>query len=208
MKPETEAAWEKFLNPDSLKQHLLAGSVYLAAYEMFKESLVGHPRDFYLSGFRNGKEIIDPQYQAEVLSLAKHTYNASALWWKRHGVIRDDEVQKIGEIREHRDEIAHNIPRFLGTADGVIRLDLLESMFVLLSKLDKWWIREVEMPTNPDFCAHEFSKEELDGVASLRMIFLSFMIPIAHGDDSRLREVYEKWRKRKKANEITSADRV
>ncbi len=195
MKPEIEASWEKFLNPESLKQHLLAGGIYLAAYEMFKSSLVGRPRDFFWSGFENGKETIDPKYQSEVLSLDKHhIYRASALWWQKQGVLTDADVLLAGKIREHRDEIAHDIPRFLGASDGVIRLDLLESMFVILSKIDKWWIREVEIPTNPDFDQREFTNEELDGVMSMNMVFLSLMIPIAFGDDSRLRAVYEQWK--------------
>jgi hypothetical protein len=198
MKTEVEASWEKFLNPDSLKQHLLAGGIYLAAYEMFKKSLVGQPRDFFWSGIENGKEIIDPKYQTEVLSLDKnHIFNASALWWKKHGVLTDDDILLAQDIRKHRDEIAHDIPRFLGTADGVIRLDLLEGIFTTLSKIDKWWIQEVEIPTNPDLYNRQFTNEELDGVMSMNMVLLSMMIPIAFGDDSRLKEVYELWKKQK-----------
>jgi hypothetical protein len=197
MEPEIDASWEKFLNPDSLKQHLLAGGIYLAAYEMFKSSLVGRPRDFFWSGFENGKEIVSPKYRTQVLSLdRKYIYRASALWWQKQGVLTDDDVSQAGQIREHRDEIAHDIPRFLGTAEAVIRLDLLEAIFVILSKIDKWWIREVEVPTNPDFDQREFTDEELDAAMSGNMALLSLMIPIAFGDDSRLRGVYEHWKKR------------
>jgi hypothetical protein len=201
MSSDIDASWEKFLNPESLKQHLQAGGIYLAAYEMFKNSLVGHPRDFFCNGFAEGKEKIDPKYQTEVLSLDKnHTYHASALWWKKQGVLTDDDIALSVKIREHRDEIAHDIPRFLGTANGVIRLDLLESVFVLLTKIDKWWIQQVEIPTNPDFDDRQLTEEELDGVASGNMIFLSLMIPIAFGDDSRLRAVYELWKKDSRLN--------
>jgi hypothetical protein len=199
MKRDIEAAWDKFLNPESLKQHLLTGGIHLAAYEMFKRSLIERPRNFFWSGFRDGKEIIDPQYYAEVLSLDKdHVYHASALWWKKQGVLTEDDVKLAGIIREHRDEIAHNIPRFLGTADGTIRIELLESIFVLLSKIDKWWIQEVEIPTDPDFDNRQLTEEVLDGVMSGAMVLLSLMIPIAFGDDSLLKTVYEQWKKRQK----------
>ncbi len=198
MKYKADASWEKFLNPDSLKQHLLAGGIYLAAYEMFKNSLVGYPRDFYSSGFEDGKPFLDPKYQTEVLSLdKKHIFNASALWWQQQGVLTEKDILLAAEIREHRDEIAHDIPRFLGTVDGIIRLDLLEGIFVMLSKIDKWWIQEIEIPTNPDFDSRQLTNEELDGVMSMSMVLLSMMIPIAFGDDSRLKEVYELWKKQK-----------
>jgi hypothetical protein len=198
MNPKVNASWEKFLNPDSLKQHLLAGGIYLAAYEMFKNSLVDYPRDFYSSGIEDGKWILDPKYQTEVLSLdKKHIFNASALWWKKQGVLTEDDILLATDIRKHRDEIAHDIPKFLGTVDGIVRLDLLEGIFTTLSKIDKWWIQKVEIPTNPDFYNRQFTDEEFDGVMSMNMILLSMMIPIAFGDDSRLKEVYELWKKQK-----------
>jgi hypothetical protein len=52
------------------------------------------------------------------------------------------------------------------------------------------------MPANPDFDHRELSQEQLEDVMSGNMIFLSLMIPIAFGDDSRLRCAYEKWKKR------------
>ncbi len=188
---------EKFLNPDLLKQHLLAGGIYLAAYEIFKSSLVGRPRDFYRSGWENGKESFSPGYQTNVIALdQRHIYRASALWWQKKGVLTDADMALAASIREHRDEIAHDIPRFLGTSEGFIRLDLLESIFTLLSKIDQWWIREVEIPTISDFDNRELTNEDLAGVVSSNMIFLSLMIPIAFGDDSLLRSLYEEWEKR------------
>jgi hypothetical protein len=195
--PAVERIVEEFLNPDLLKQHLLAGGIYLAAYEMFKSSLVGRPRDFYLSGMENGKEIISPDYKTEVITLdRKYLYRASALWWRKQGVLTDADVELAASIRDHRDEIAHNIPRFLGTSEGIIRLDLLESMFILLSKIDQWWIREIEIPCISDFDKREPTQEDLDGAMSGNMIFLSLIIPIAFGDDSLMRSLYEEWEKR------------
>jgi hypothetical protein len=113
-------------------------------------------------------------------------------------VFSEEDVALSRQIREHRDEIAHDIPRFLGTADGVIRIELLETIFVLLSKIDKWWIREIEIPANPDFDDRQLTEEDYESSMSGSMIFLSLMIPIAFGDDSRLRAVFELWKKRNK----------
>lgn len=187
----------EFLNPDLMKQHLQAGGIYLAAYEMFKSSLVGRPREFYLCRMENGKEIISPNYRTEVLTLdRKHIYRASALWWQKQGVLTDTDVDLAVSIREHRDEIAHNIPRFLGTSEGIIRLNLLEKMYTLFSKIDQWWIHEVEISSISDFDNRDLTQEELDGAMSGNMVFLSLIIPIAFGDDSLLRSLYEEWKER------------
>ncbi len=182
----------EFLNPDLLKHYLQAGGIYLAAYEMFKSSLVGRPHDFYLSGMENGKEKISHDYQTEVLTLdRKHIYRASALWWQKQGVLTDTDVDLAVSIREHRDEIAHNIPRFLNTSEGIIRLNLLEIMYTFLSKIDQWWIREVEIFSISDFDNRGLTQEDLDGVIGGNMVFLSLITPIAFGDDGLLRTLYE-----------------
>lgn len=187
------AGWDKFLNPDSLKHNLLTGGLYLAAYEILKQSMMGRPREFFWSGFQDGKDIIGPDYQVKVLALDKHPYTASVLWWRQQGAIDDDDIKKFAEVREHRDVIAHDIPKILGTIDHSVRVDLLGTIYELLCKIDNWWIQNVEIPTNPDFDHQKFTDADLEGAASFSMVFLSMMLPIAAGDDSRLRSIYEAW---------------
>jgi hypothetical protein len=43
--------WEAFLDPDVLRGKLISASIYIAAYEMLKESIVGRIRNFYSTGF-------------------------------------------------------------------------------------------------------------------------------------------------------------
>jgi hypothetical protein len=138
---DAEASWAKFLNPESLKQNLLQGGLYLAAFEMLKDSIVGRPRDFFCCGFSDGSMVNDlssPRYESEVRSLHKHPFTASALWWHKQGAISDEDLDLLRQIREHRDQIAHNMPKMIGTAEHSIKIDLLVNTNSILAKIDNW----------------------------------------------------------------------
>jgi len=68
MDEKIQAAWERFLNPETLRQNLVVASMFLAAFEMLKESIVDRIKQFYITGFDQDGWRIDPKYQAEVLS--------------------------------------------------------------------------------------------------------------------------------------------
>lgn len=188
---DTSESWSKFLNPDLLKQNFIQAGLYLSAYEMLKQSLVGRPRDFFWTGFKDGEDLISNDYQEKVLSLSKYKYEASALWWQKQGAIDQSEVIRLAEIREHRDQIAHEMPKIIGTIEHFIRLDLLCSIVELLTKIDNWWIINIEIAADPD--APEYTEDELKGAASMSSIFLSMMLPIAEGDDTKMKSLYEIW---------------
>lgn len=192
---DTEASWAKFLNPESLKQNLLQGGLYLAAFEMLKDSIVGRPRDFFCFGISGGEPVSDlssPRYESEVRSLHKHPLTASALWWHKQGAISDEDLNLLRQIREHRDQIAHNMPKMIGTAEHSIDLDLLAHTNSILAKVDNWWLQNIEAGIDPEQY-EKFSPEEMDAASSISSVFLSMMIPLVAGDDSQFRSLYAMW---------------
>lgn len=192
---DAEAAWTKYLNPESLKQNLLQGGLYLAAFEMLKESVVGRPRNFFCLAVSEGHIVTDLtslRYQSEVRTLHKHLFTASALWWQNSGAITIEEVDTLRRIREHRDQIAHNMPKMIATVEHSIDLDLLVQMNHLLAKIDNWWLQNFEAGIDPEQY-EKFSQDEMDEACSMSAVFLSMMIPLVSGDDSQFRTLYTMW---------------
>lgn len=186
-------SWLKFLNPKTFRENLDRSGIYLIVYELFLSTLIGQPKDFYNISIlgEEGEE----RYANRVLKHdSKHPFNASILWWKEMGAINDEEIGLIHEFRKHRNEIAHGIHHFLMNSDYLIRLDLLLNMIDLLVKMDQWWIREIEIPTNPDFDDIELTKEDYEKSMSGNMIILSLILPILEGDTSKMEYVYEGFR--------------
>ncbi|MBB5031629.1 hypothetical protein [Prosthecobacter vanneervenii] len=197
---DSEASWTKFLNPESLKQNLLQGGLYLAAFEMLKDSLVGRPKDFFCFGVSEGEFVSDlssPSYESEVRSLHKHPFTASALWWHKQGALSDLDLDFLRQIREHRDQIAHNMPKMIGSVKHSINLDLLTHTNSILAKIDNWWLQNIEAAIAPEQY-ERFTQEELKAASSMSSVFLAMMIPLVAGDDSQFRSLYTMWCERQK----------
>jgi hypothetical protein len=206
MPNDASESWLKFLNPETLKGNLIRASIYLTCWEMLKNSVMDHPRDFYTDGWKDGKVILDPKYKTEVLALDNDPLIASALWFKKQGAISDDDIFLLKSFRSHRNEIAHELPKFLGTAESNIQDEFFYGMFLLVAKIDKWWIQDFEIPLNPDFDNRELSREELDGCQSMNMVLMNLLIAVADGKEVQLHRLYIEFKKHIEAGEKSKVE--
>lgn len=184
--------WAKFLNPATLRGNLIAASIFIAAYQTFRANVVDRLQGFFTNGFDASGPIIDLEYKSKVLSLDKSPLRATLLWLKGMSAIDDADVANADRVREHRNALAHKLQDFLLAANSEIDLGLLEILCKLVAKIDRWWIREVEMTTNPDLEDQQDVADE--DITSGTMFFLSLMLRIAVGDDSAA--YWEDFRKR------------
>jgi hypothetical protein len=173
--------WAKFLNPEVLCSNLITASVFLSAYEMLRASVIDRIRDFFSHEFRDGKWIASDDYTSKCLALDKCPLRASLLWLKQMSVIDDADIARVDQIREHRNDLAHDLPKFLATADAEINVQLLVSVYELVTKIDRWWIREVDMAIDPDLDGREVADKD---IMSGNMLLIQMMLWIASGEDS------------------------
>ena len=61
-----------------------------------------------------------------------------------------------------------------------LNTEKLLRLFQLLCKVDRWWITEVDIPTNPDFDGQNISPSE---VGSGSMEFVSYLIKVVYDLD-------------------------
>jgi hypothetical protein len=76
--------------------------------------------------------------------------------------------------------LAHDLPRFLGTADAEVNSLLLCGIYDLVTKIDRWWIREFEMAIDAEFDGCDVADED---ITSGNMLFIKMMLEIATGKD-------------------------
>lgn len=194
--PDVFASWMKFLNPDSLKSNLIVASLFLTAYETLRESIIDQLKGFFITGFNRADGYkYSPDYQSKVLSQHNSPLCASLLWFKDMDAITDEDIDKVDRIREHRNEIAHDLPRFIATADCDVNVALIADICEIVAKIDRWWIREIEIPTNPDFTPDDLDSIDYDAVTSGRMMFLRMMLEIATGTDDKASFYYNEFAK-------------
>jgi hypothetical protein len=173
--------WAKFLNPEALRGNLIVASIFLAAYERLRTSVIDRIRAFFTHGFDENGPIVSEEYKSDVLTLDKSPLRASLFWLQKMSAIDETDIARVDRVREHRNELAHDLPRFIATADAEINIHLLEVIYDLVAKIDRWWVREVEIPTNPDFDGQEVNDSDIQ---SGNMLFIQMMIQIATGKDS------------------------
>ncbi|WP_414545386.1 hypothetical protein [Nostoc sp. CCY0012] len=176
-------SWAKFFKPESLKSNLIVASIFLAGYEVLKSSIIERIVNFFSSDFNENGAIISENYKNQVLSLHKNPLEASLLWLKGVSAIDDADIKLIDDIRKHRNELAHELLRFITTADSDINIHLLEAIYNLVYKIDRWWIKEVDIPVNSDFDGQEIVDSDIN---SGNMLFIQMMITIATGEDSSI----------------------
>lgn len=180
-KDQAYRSWAKFLNPESLRGNLIAASIFLTAYELLRTSVIDRIRDFFTYEFNEHGRVVSEDYKVKVLSLDKSPLRASLLWLKEMSAIGDTDIELVDEIRKHRNELAHDLPKFIATVDAEINVNLLESVYELLTKIDRWWIKEVDIPTNPDFDGQEVADDEIQ---SGMMLCMQMMLRIATDENA------------------------
>lgn len=195
MDPELDKSWEQLLNRDVMRSRLISASIYIAGFELLKDSIIGRIRDFFCTGFDDNGEIVDPKYQSDVLGRNRSPLYASVDWLKEVGAIDDAEITALDRVKTCRNHLAHRILRFLDTEGMPPDFEkCFHEMVALLHKIELWWIKNVEIPTNPDFDGKEIAEDE---ILPGRILGLQLLCDIAVGPQERSQAYYDEIRKRK-----------
>jgi len=117
---------------------------------------------------------------------------ASCLWLLNENVIDDSDYQVVNNINMHRNSVSHELIDFIAKPGVEVDLSLLDSMYALVSKIDRWWIRYFEIPGNSDYDDIDSDTIPDSEITSGNMMLMNLLVPLAYGDDSNLKYVHEK----------------
>ena len=102
----------------ALLHNLILCSLYLAAYELLKSSVIDHLKNFFSDCSQDGKRQLGQDYGKHVSVLnPKDSFHASCLWFKQNGALNDDDLAELERIRKHRNAIAHELPSFISAVE-------------------------------------------------------------------------------------------
>lgn len=157
--------WEKFLNKEEVKSNLIRSSLYLFSYELLKNAIVDKIKDFYSMGFDENGYIYSEKYNEVIvhrrINGKQNIFLSSLYWLEENGAITKDDITEIRAIREFRNTVAHKIDRILGDSDFNIDKNTEKKIFEFIRKIEVWWIKEVEILTNPDFDGKEIQDNDI-----------------------------------------------
>ncbi|PQO27383.1 hypothetical protein C5Y96_17735 [Blastopirellula marina] len=178
--------WMKFLNPDSLRANLIACSMYLAAWEILKNSVIEHLKGFYVMGFDEKGDKISPEYKTRVLDRHKSPFRSSLLWFQEMGALSQADLDLADELRGHRNDIGHKLPQFL-SAGYEVDVNLFIKLFELVAKIDRWWLINYELDIG------DIDENEIE---SGNMLFIRLMLSVVAGDEEATKihdELQKQW---------------
>lgn len=193
MKKNVQEEWERFLTPSILRSNMIIASVYVTAFEILKNSIVERISDFFWVGWNEGEDIIDPKYKSDVLSRNRSPVFASLKWLKDMEAIDETDITTFSKVKDVRNKLAHEITKLLAEGLPSELPECLSDIISLLDKIEKWWIVNVEIPTNPDFDGVDIDENEIIAgpIANLKM-----MIDIALGTDEKAEYYIKEFKKR------------
>jgi hypothetical protein len=140
------------LSPEIVSAAVLRASCFLSAYELIRLAIVGNLHDFYAWDER--------AYQREVRSRGPNPYRASCAWLVDHGVLTHEQVGTLDAVYHHRQEIAHELPRFAIDPDAEVNTDLLVEARGCLRSVCLFWGR-ITVDSNEEFDGQEIADEDI-----------------------------------------------
>ena len=180
---------KKITTPETLKRSLINASLILTAYELMKYSLIDGVKDF----FKTDKESYS-EHENEIEQIRKRLPKKDrailllvyACWFKEHEALTEKDFKNIDKIRIYRNEVAHELIKFLVYSDYEVDVKYLFQIRDILEKVDVWWVKEVEALINSDI---DLDKIQDASIMSGGMIILDHLISIALELDQVLKEL-------------------
>jgi hypothetical protein len=186
--------WLEFLTPEILRNRLISASIYLAAFELLKDSIIDHPRSFFASGFDRNGPIVGSRYQEEILTRNPSPLYASLFWLQEFGAIDDTDLAVFENLKKVRNRVAHEMHQLASGSVPSRHASELPKLVALLRKIEVWWIMNVEIPTNPDF--DDTTDIDEDGILPGPVMAVSLMADVALGSEEEANRYLRAFRER------------
>ncbi|WP_158019435.1 hypothetical protein [Mycolicibacter sinensis] len=143
------------LRPDAIRGTLAFAGLYQVTHEMIKHAVLVKVREFFcfdlnLDGSYSMTAEENERYRSSVLVLAENRFRASLLWLVKNDAITQIQADRLELIRSHRDDLVHELVKYLIDPDEDPDVDLLADAINTLKDLHRFWIN-VELSTGGFF---------------------------------------------------------
>ena len=175
----TNKQWEAFLTPEITHERLITSSLFITAFELLKESIVGRIKDFYSNSLIPDNDDLSVEYQERVLSKSKSPVYASLAWLKESEAIDSSDIESFERLKKIRNELAHELPNIvLGEKELSLKAHLEEALNLLI-KIEVWWVVNFELAINPEFDDKEIDEGE---IVAGPVLMMQIMLEVISGN--------------------------
>lgn len=171
--------WNNILNEDILKSNINFAALFVLNFECLKDYIITQPRDFYSDvAIKDGKLCCEEteEYKKEVRSLEKNIENASLRWFMNADAITEEDYNLYQKLRERRNDITHELLKNLNNGFNETDAKLYVKLLELYQKIDKWWIKEIEIPISGEVLPDEYDPEQVSGGQAMILSIINDII--------------------------------
>jgi hypothetical protein len=169
------------LSPEALQQSLQRAGVFLVAYELVKSEIVDKVRGFFIPNDMGvaWKKERAREYDDSVLSKDRSSvYRASCGWLADNGALDARRIEILESVYQHRNEVAHELAKYLVDPDFEIRMDLLTEAVGCIRSLGQFW-GSIEVDSDPEFDGREILPED---IRSGTYVLMEHLLEVIGGD--------------------------
>jgi hypothetical protein len=187
----------KVTHSQTLLQSLQRVSLYLTAFETLKSAVIERVRGFFSDQWRINDDgeiegVLSTEYKSRVVTLQpKDELTACCIFLKDVGCFADADIDTVKQIRRHRNALAHEIAAYITRPERQVDSTLLLSTYRVVKHLDIWWLREVEMCTDPDWTEERLAEVDWSKVTGGYSFLLDLILPVFDGDTSTLDHLHQ-----------------
>jgi hypothetical protein len=161
------------LSQETIRANLIRSGLFLAGWEMLKMQVLDQVRSFFVS-IVDGKTT---DYETHVLVRHKSRFEASLLWLVEMEALTVQQAERVRDLRDYRNQIAHELPRMLVEPDHDVDLSRIRELKHLNDIVGRFWCR-TELSVNPDFDDNTVADEDMQ---SGIMMLMDHLLASAEG---------------------------
>ena len=136
-------------------------------------------------GFDKEEYHYDDGYERDVLSKVGNgstIFDASTAWLVEMEALTQDDVSLLREIRAHRNDIAHEMAKYLVAPGQDVSVDLLLRARGIIQRLGQFW-GQIDVDTNPRFDDQDVAPEDIH---SGQLLLFDYVLSLVTGSEERI----------------------
>lgn len=182
MTPEhTRRDYRALFHPEELRSTLLLVSLYVLAYESFREGAIDHVRMLYANGLdEDGWKFDEEEYKREILSRHKSPFAASLDWYREMGAVDDADLTSIRLLTDTRNRLVHDLWKLIGTSKLAPDLEAFSELLRVYRKLEVWQVINLELAGDEEWEGREIDE---DAVVPGPIMMMRILTDVALGKD-------------------------
>lgn len=172
-----------------IRNQMIFAGLLLTVFERFKVYVVDSVDGFFSSDvtiedgkllYRRSEEfkkIIKERGDGEPGQHSNKVFRAALVWFYDLNAISKDELGDIERLYSLRNDIGHELYQIIADdRKANIRVWDVLLTFSIYLKILRWWIKEVEVSTDPDMTQEKFDAIDFDATESMDTILLRQII--------------------------------